>query len=36
MVGAKSSPQHRFDIPKAAKNLVSVELLRPQARSLKN
>jgi hypothetical protein len=35
-VGAKSSPQHRFDIPKAAQNLVSVELLRPQARSLKN
>jgi hypothetical protein len=35
-MGAKSSPQHRFDIPKPAQNLVSVELLRPQARTLKN
>jgi hypothetical protein len=26
-MGAKTSPKHRFDIPKAAKNLASIELL---------
>jgi hypothetical protein len=26
-MGAKSSPKHRFDIPEAAKNLASIELL---------